>query len=337
MFACRFGHRQTSGNHPSPRLLCLTLVCAFVLLDPRAVPARSAQAGHIPAHTPDWTDFNTHDPGIVIASGSSTQAVVLLIGNLSREMRGRPCHFNGAARIEEIAPPFGSSLDDLVFEPLSLAPGESLAIDVPPDTQVIPSQIKVLIMAIEADDAVSRSCSLLVQAMGYDTDSGATQVMVEKIFEDNARTTDIRTSPVPLGFVGGNAGQAARLILISDNNSPLPADRCDLNGEVIVHLVPRLDNDSDDQTRSTENAWPIKWEGPSLKSVAIVDIPFGELDPTADQRLDALLSLRFDHPLPGACLKRLDASLQIFDQTTGSTRAVIPADRVFFNYHHFHN
>lgn len=175
MFACRFGYHQMIGDHLSPRLACLALFCAFMLLDPHAFTVRSAQAGHIPAHTPDWTDFN---------------------------------------------------------------------------------------------------------------------------------------------------------------NSPLPADRCDLNGEVVAQLVPRLDDDSDDPTRSTENAWPIKWEGPSLKSVAIVDVFFDELDPNAAHRVDALLTLRFDHPLPVACLKRLDASLQIFDQTTGS---IIPADRVFFNHHHFHN
>jgi hypothetical protein len=340
MFACRFGHRETSGNHPSPRLLCLMLVCAFVLLDPRAVPVRSAQAGHIPAHTPDWTDFNTHDPGIVIASGSSTQALVLLIGNQSQETLGRPCHFNGAVRTEEIPPPFGSGLDDLVFEPVSLTPGESLAIDLPPpDIGIVPSQVRVLIMAIEADDAVSRSCPLLVQAMGYGNDSGATEVLIDRFTFGLERTFAVpghARSSFPLGFVGGHAGQAARLILVSDNNSSLPADRCEPSGEVIAQLVPHLNDESDDQTRSIENAWPIKWQGPTLKSIAIVDIPFGEFDP-ADRRVDALLSLQFDRPLPAACLKRINASLQVFDQATGATRAVVPMDRVFFNYHHFHN
>jgi hypothetical protein len=117
------------------------------------------------------------------------QAVVILISNQSQEMPGRPCHFNGAVRTEEIPPPFGSGLDHLVFKPVSLAPGESLAIDIPPpDIGVAPSQIKVLIMAIEADDAVSRSCPLLVQAMGYDNDSGATEVLIDRFtfgFEKN--------------------------------------------------------------------------------------------------------------------------------------------------------
>lgn len=313
----------------------LALLCVLVLFD--SVQTAQAQA----RHTPEWTDFNTHDPGIVFASGSWTQALVLLIGNLSHETPGRPCHFNGAVRTEEIPPPFGSGLDDLVFGPVSLAPGESLAIDLPPpDTGIVPSQVRVLIMSIEADDAVSRSCPLLVQTMGYDTDSGATEVLIDRFTVGLERTFAVpghAPSSVPLGFVVGNAGQATRLILISDNNSPLPADRCDLNGEVIAQRVPRLDDESADQTGSIENAWPIKWQGPSLKSVAIVDIAFGELDPDADQRIDALLSIRFDRLLPVACLKRLDAILQVFDQATGATRAVIPTDRVFFNYYHFHN
>jgi hypothetical protein len=346
MLAFLFGHRRTTGDHSLPRLTCLVLCCAaFMLLDPHGMYVRSAKAEHIPAHTPEWTDFNTHDPGIVFASGASTQAIVLLIANPADPALGRRCHFNGKVRTEELTPPFGAGLDDLVFEPISLAPGESLAIDIPPHNasapgaQIVPSQIRVLIMAIEADDAVSDQCPLLVQALGYDTGSGATEVLIDRYTFGVEKTFAVSghvRSPVPLGFVGGDTDQAARLILISENNSPLPVAHCDLTGKVIAQLAPRLADDPDDQTGSIENAWPIKWQGPSSQSVAIIDIPFDEFDP-ADRRVDALLSLRFDHPLPAACLKRINASLQILDQTTGATQAVIPADRVFFNYHHFDN
>jgi hypothetical protein len=317
-----------SGSDPSRSLIHLALVCAFVLIVFSAIQP-------VQAYPPREHILLARQVGL-----PGVQAIVILISNQSQETLGRPCHFNGAVRTEEIPPPFGSGLDDLVFEPVSLTPGESLAIDLPPpDIGIVPSQVRVLIMAIEADDAVSRSCPLLVQAMGYGNDSGATEVLIDRFTFGLERTFAVpghARSSFPLGFVGGHAGQAARLILVSDNNSSLPADRCEPSGEVIAQLVPHLNDESDDQTRSIENAWPIKWQGPTLKSIAIVDIPFGEFDP-ADRRVDALLSLQFDRPLPAACLKRINASLQVFDQATGATRAVVPMDRVFFNYHHFHN
>jgi hypothetical protein len=50
-----------------------------------------------------------------------------------------------------------------------------------------------------------------------------------------------------------------------------------------------------------------------------------------------LLSLRFDEALPATCRQRISGSFEIYDQATGQARAVIPLDRTFFNYHHFHN
>lgn len=341
MPTCRLGHRQTTGNHASARAVCLMLCCALMLPGTHAFTVRSARAEHLPAHTPDWTDFHTRDPGIVLASGSAAQGIVLLVANLSNETPARPCHFNGAVRTEQLHPPFGSGLQHPVFSPLSLAPGESLAIELPPpDIGVAPSQIKVLVMAIEADDAVDHRCPLMVQAMEYDTHSSATAVLIDRFTVGVERTFAVpghARASVPLGFVGGNLGQAARLTLVSDHSSPLPAGGCALDGEVVAQIVPQPAEDPAGQTRSANNAWPISWQGPALKSFAIVEIPFGELDPGADRRVDALLKLRFDPPLPAACLKRLNASLQIFDQATGATRAVVPADRVFFNYHYFNN
>jgi len=316
-----------SSSHPA-------LVCALVLINLAlaAQPVQAQTREHI---------LLARQVGL-----PENQAVAVLISNRSHKPPGRPCNFNGALRTEEITPPFGSGLDELVFEPISLAPGESVAIDIqPPDVrapgaQVHPSQIKVLIMAVEADDAVSSACPLLVQALGYDASSGATEVLIDRYILGVEKTFAISgdaRSPVPLGFVGGNADQTARLVLISENTSGLPADHCERSGEVIAQIVPRLHDDSDDQARSIEKSWPIKWQGPAIKSVAIIDIPFADLDPPADQRVDSWLSLRFDDPLPAACFKRLNSSLQVFDQSTGATRAVIPRDRVLFNYDHFHN
>ena len=319
--------RRCSSSH-------LALICAFVLINLAlaAQPVQARTREHI---------LLARQVGL-----PKNQAVVVLVSNRSHEPPGRSCHFTGRARIEEVAPPFGSGLDDFVFEPVSLAPGESLAIDIaPPDipvpsAQVVPSQIRVLTIGFEADDAASGSCPLLVQAFGYDADSGATEVMIDRFTIGAEKTfavpSDTRSS-LPLGFVGGAAGQIARVILFSDNTSGLPADHCQLTGEVIPQVVPRRADDPDDQTRSFERSWPIKWQGPTTKSVAIVDIPFDELDLPPDPRVDSLLSLRFDHPLPAVCLKGLSGSVQIFNNETGATQAFIPVDRVFFNYHHFQN
>jgi hypothetical protein len=277
-----------------------------------------------------------------------TQAVVVLVSNQSHQLPGHSCHFTGKARIEEVIPPFGSGLNEFVFEPVSLGPGKSLAIDIPPPdipgpgANVVPSQTKVLIIGFEAHNAASASCPLMVQAFGYDADSGATEVLIDRFTMGAEKTSSAQRatrSPVPLAFVGGAVDQSARLILFSDNTSGLPADHCRPTGEVIAQVVPRLADDPDDRARSIERSWPIKWEGPTIKSGAIVDVPFDTFDRglPADQRVDAVLSLRFHHPLPAACLKWLSGSLQIVNGGTGATQAVIPVDRAFFNYHHFRN
>jgi hypothetical protein len=312
------------------------LICAFVLINLvlAAQPVQAQTREHI---------LLAREVGL-----PENRAVVVLVSNRSHQPPGQSCHFTGRARIGEVIPPFGSGLDDFVFEPVSLAPGESLAIDIPPpdipgtSAQVVPSQTRVLIIGFEADNAASGSCPLMVQAFGYDADSGATEVLIDR-FTIGAEKTFVvpraTRSSVPLGFVGGAAGQNARLILFSDNTSGLPAHHCQLTGEVTAQVVPRLADDPDDQTRSIERSWPIQWQGPTAKSGAIVDIPFDKLDHDlpADQRVDSVLSLRFDHPLPAACLKWLSGSVQIFNNGTGATQAVIPVDRVFFNYRHFRN
>ena len=326
IISCSFD-RSCSSSYPG-------LICAFVLINLAlaAQPVQAQTREHI---------LLARQVGL-----PENQAVVVLVSNRSHEPPGQSCHFTGRARIEEVTPPFGSGLEDFVFEPVSLAPGESVAIDIPPPdnsapgARVVPSQIRVLIIGFEADDAASGSCPLLVQAFGYDSDSGATEVLIDRFTIGAEKTFAVPTairSSVPLGFVGGAADQIARLILFSNNNNGLPADHCQLTGEVIAQVVPRLADDPDDQIRSFEKSWPIKWQGPTTKSVAIVDISFDELDLSADPRVDSLLSLRFDHPLPAACLKCLTGSVQISNNQTGATQAVIPADRVFFNYRHFQN
>jgi hypothetical protein len=341
MFLCRFGRRGIIRHYSASLLTCLALFWAVVLLGARTIAIQTAHAGHTLSPTPAWTDFNAHDPGILLASGPATQTVVLLLNNPSHVAFGPPCQFSGVVRADDMPPPLGSGLQDLVFEPISLATGESLAIDIPfmPDPDAGVRQD--LILRIEQDDAASGPCPLLVQALGYDDDSGATEFMIHDRFALGLeRTFDAAGeagSPRPLGFAGGNANQSARFILVSDNDSPLPAEHCELTGEVTAQTLPRLTEASADQPQPVKAAWPIKWEGPSLRSVAIVDIPFEELGASAEQRVDALLSIRFDHPLSTVCPRRLNGSLQILDQPTGTTRAVIPTDRVLFDYQHFHN
>jgi hypothetical protein len=274
--------------------------------------------------------------------GPGNPAVAILVSNVPHGNPGAPpCHFTGAVRAEEAEHPFGAGLRDLVFEPLSLAPGESLAIDVPPTapaSQVVPSQVRVLIVAIEADDLGVGPCPLLVQALAYEAGSGGTELLLHRftlgVEKSLVAGVQVR-GPGPVGFIGGNVGQAARVILISDNQSPLPSDRCAPPGEVITRLVPRLDGSPASSTPSVEHSWPIKWQGPDTKAMALVEISFDEIAPGADGRIDALLSLRFDEVLPLNCQQGISGSFEVYDQATGQTRAAIPMDRVFFAYHHF--
>jgi len=214
---------------------------------------------------------------------------------------------------------------------------------VPPtasDSQGVPSHVRVPVLAIEADDPGVGPCPLLVQALGYEAASGATGLLLDRFAIGVEKTFAAGTyapGPHPLGFVGGSVAQHGRLILISDNLSALPKDRCTPSGEVTARLVPRLEAGSGSPAPSLERSWPIKWEGPALKATALVEISFDELAPGADGRIDALLSLRFDEALPATCRQRISGSFEIYDQATGQARAVIPLDRTFFNYHHFHN
>jgi hypothetical protein len=309
-----------------------TLICVLVLPTPTYIQPAHAR------NTPTWTDFNTHDPGIVLfVGGSAEQRIVLLIGN--PDVAVPPCHFSGVVRVDDSPPPFGSGLKDLVFEPLSLAPGESRALDIPfmPDPDAGTRQ--ELILRVENDKPGRGPCPLLVQVIGYDSSSGATEFVIDRFaagFEKTFAPADPMKSQLPLGFVGGNVQQVGRF-LISENNSPRPAARCDFTGEVIAETVPRLDSaDSAVSGHVMQKAWPITWEGTDLKRAALVEIPFAEFGATPDRRVEVLLSLRLKRPVPAACFGGLVGSLQIVD-LTGKTRAVIPADRVFFNFNHFNN
>lgn len=317
----------------------LMIVCGIVPLG-RAI-VQTAEA----SHTPPWTDFNTHDPGIVVAvGGSAEQGAVLLIGNPDGVVPA--CHFSGVVRVDDSAPPFGSGLKELVFEPVSLAPGESRAIDVSFMPEAGEGARQELILRIESDKTGRAPCPLLVQVIGYDSGSRATEFVADWINLSYANKPVAKTaiapaepvkSQLPLGFVGGNGLQAGRF-LISENQSPPPADRCgDVVGEVIAETVPRYDTAGTAVTgHNLQKAWPIEWQGPDLKKSALVEIPFAEFGATPERRIDVLLSLRLQRPVPAACLGALIGSLQIHDQT-GKTRAVLPADRVFFNINHFKN
>lgn len=307
----------------------LVLLCALMLVDPASTLGQSTQARPVPTPTPEWTDFNAHDPGIVLfADGSAKQAVTLLISNPAAS--APPCHFNGVVRVADLTPPFGSGLRELVFEP-NLAPGQAVAIGNirPPllDEWSSPTtgQPRILEIHIEAADSASRSCRLRVGALGYELESEATQFMidlhrftagVEKTFAPPGRAGSL-----PVGFVGGNAGQSAYLVL-ADNGASSPNPRCDLTGRVSAETLPAYEaEDSTSPGFSSRNSWPVKWEGPASQKVAVVRIPFQELGATAKERVDALLSVHFDRPPPTACLKGVSATLQIVDRETGATRA----------------
>lgn len=316
----------------------LMIVCGIVPLG-RAV-VQTAEA----SHTPSWTDFNTHDPGIVVAvGGSAEQGAVLLIGNPDGVVPA--CHFSGVLRVDDSAPPFGSGLKDLMFEPVSLAPGESRAIDVSFMPEAGEGARQELILRIENDKTGRSPCPLLVQVIGYDSGSRATEFVADWINLSYANKPVAKTaiapaepvkSPLPLGFVGGNGGQVG-LFLISEINRPLPVGPCELIGEVIAETVPRHDTAGTAISgHALQKSWPIEWKGPDLKKSALVEIPFAEFGATPDLRVDVRLSLRLQRPVPPACFGGLIGSLQIVDQT-GKTRAVLPADRVFFNINHFKN
>ena len=276
--------------------------------------------------------------------GPANPAVVVLVANVARNDADAPaCHFTGVLRGEEAGPDFGAGLKQVVFEPLDLAPGESLAIDLPPtepDGSVMPLHDRVLVASIERQEDGVGPCPLLVQALGYDPASAATAGIYEPpyrltIFGSLPSGDEAERRRLPLGFVGGSAAQSARLVLLSDHDGPVPDARCTPAGEVTAQVVPRLGGGGSGVP--IEQAWPVKWEGPGLESIAVTEIALDELVPGAPGRVDALVSLRYDAVLPAVCRARLSGSLEIYDVATGEVRAAIPLDRVFPDYHHFHN
>jgi hypothetical protein len=259
------------------------------------------------------------------------QRVVVLIANPPHTAEALPpCRFSGVVRADEVTPAFGSGLSNLLFEPVALAPGESVAIEVPPldpDTSVAPSQVRVLILGIAADRPAVGPCGLQVAAFGYNGGSQATEVAIGHRFiaglEKTFAAPDPVNSPLPLGLVGGNANQTAHLILIEDRDSP-PYPRCDFSGVVVAETIPPLiAEDSTAASHPIREAWPVKWEISDTKSAAVVEIPLDALGAGVDRRIDATLSLQFDQPLPAACRMRIGGSLQISDET-GGIRSVIP-------------
>jgi hypothetical protein len=115
------------------------------------------------------------------------------------------------------------SLENLVFAPLNLAPGESRAIDIPFMPDPAAGARQELILRVKNDKPGRGPCPLLVQAIGYDSSSRATEFVIDRFtpgFEETFPCADPVKSQLPLGFVGGNGQQVGRF-LISGNNSPL--------------------------------------------------------------------------------------------------------------------
>lgn len=259
------------------------------------------------------------------SSGSTDQAIVVLISNwVDRDAAGAPCHFTGVVRADEIRPSFGAELQSLVFEPVGLAPGESVAvagIRLPPpdpDSSIAPSQLRVLALVIEADEPGPGPCLLMVGAMGYEPDNGAVRFLVDQ-FPVGRGTTPAAPgqlkSSVPLGFVMGNAQELAHVIM-SRNDRPLPEAKCELGGVLHAESVSLLDLDKAAGGGDTfRNSWPIKWTGPDTHSVAIFELPLAEFGAMADRSAFVMLAVHFDRPVPAACLKQVQATLQVADQS----------------------
>jgi hypothetical protein len=265
-----------------------------------------------------------------------------------------PCHFHGALHAEVIGGDDSAS-DPLMplTVPLELAPGQALAVDlVLPEPAAVLSEPAVQVVRLVDATTGARPCPVHVQVLAVEVGSAATQLLVDR-FTLGVQKTFPRTAAAEglatLGFVGGNAAQAARLVLLrtADKNWPMPTDDPDFEEprELLGHVAPRLAaNGSGDGTGpvSFDTAWPIKWSGPIDKRMAIVDIDFSELGATKDTRVDIVLRIPAGHPAPAA--SGLFANVRVWDivdladpATPANSGASLPTDRVYFNYHHFHN
>lgn len=324
-----------------------TLTTALALAG--AIVAAPVPADHRPTHTPDWTDFNVHDPGITLLTlDSAVQALMLLVANPAPAgVVAPPCRFSGAVVAEDRTPPaFGSGLGQFVFEPLDLGPGEAMAVHVAPEEDTFGAgaiHARVLEVAIVPDRPGRGPCGVIVEMLGYDRGSEATEVHVDRYVLGVERTFHDPVgagADLPLGFAGGNAAQHVRVILaqgfkISENQSPFPKAACSLSGELVARTVPVAGEDAL-AALSLEQAWPLKWQGPPDQAVAVVEVPLADLGASSVRRVDALFSLRLKGRPPAACLMQLQGTLQIVD-ADGRARTAVPRDRLFFGYNHFNH
>jgi hypothetical protein len=75
--------------------------------------------------------------------------------------------------------------------------------------------------------------------------------------------------------------------------------------------------------------------------MAIVEIDFSTLGATMDTRVDIVLRIPARQPAPAAYVPNWDAGLVLLDladvESPANGSASLPMERVYFNYHHFHN
>lgn len=274
------------------------------------------------------------------------RAITVLVHNQEHPAADRPaCFFRGALSGDLIDESAGAGSHEVLFLPLDIAPGGTLAIDLPAvDAGPAADASTVFVVRLFDHQPGHGPCPLHVQVLGVDDPGGATGHLIHRFtvgFERAAAATAQRDAHLPVGFVGGTANQRGRVTLIADSDSPLPREDCELPGALVGRIASRLDTSGlPDGTvaPSFENAWPIHWAGPDSRRFATVDIDFAELGASELERIDALISVRFEQPAPFACRQGYGGGIVIFDfSDPDDPVGAAPSDRVYFNFNHFHS
>ncbi len=231
------------------------------------------------------------------------------------------CRFSGDLIATDTTPDRHAATHVLT-EHIELAAGQSVSIPIPYpySTANAEASRREISVEIEADDASDKHCEIAVAVMGYDNADKATQYVsghrVTKI--DSLSVKQKVVSGKFLGYVGGNAKQAAKVIFTRFDGPEQAAEhgqRCDYSGVLHVQGVPVIDGDLNE---TSEQSYPINFEGPAP---VFVDIAFSTLGATDNTRVERSLTYAMRLKAIAACSNWLDIGVQIINSGSGETRS----------------